>query len=117
MTDDVTAYVAALPEPRRTTITNIYAEARALAPDAVEGMKYAMPALVVGGKGLLSVMSTKKHIGIYPYSGTVVQQYADRLGNLGIPTTKGAIQLPDDVELPRDLLVDIVRSRLAELGH
>lgn len=113
----VSDYLAALPEPRRTTMAALYQRTRELAPEATEGITYAMPALVVGGKGLLSVMSTKKHIGIYPHSGTVVQQFAGRLAELGVATTKGAIQLPDDVALPGDLLDDILRARLAELGR
>ena len=113
----VTDYVAGLPEPRRSTIAAIYAAARALAPEAAEGVRYAMPALVLDGKGLVSVMSTKKHIGIYPHSGSVVQEFADRLRDLGIGTTKGAIQLPDGVTLPSDLLEEILRARLVELGQ
>jgi uncharacterized protein YdhG (YjbR/CyaY superfamily) len=113
----VTDYVAGLPESRRRTIAAIYAAARVLAPDATEGVRYAMPALVLDGKGLLSVMSTKKHIGIYPHSGSVVQDFADRLRELGIGTTKGAIQLPDGVTLPSGLLDEVLRARLRELGR
>lgn len=112
----VAAYLATLPEPRRARITEMYAVARGVAPDSTEGLKYAMPALVVAGKGVLAIMSTAKHIGIYPYSGNVVQAFAVELADLGIPTTKGAIQLPDDVDLPAELLTRIVTTRLGEVG-
>lgn len=110
-------YVASLSEPRRSRVEEAYAIARDLAPHATEGVTYSMPALIIAGKGLLSVMSTKKHIGIYPYSGSVVGESASALRELGIGTTKGAIQLPDGVELPVGVLRDVVRARLRELGE
>ncbi|WP_370890252.1 iron chaperone [Janibacter sp. GXQ6167] len=111
----VTDYVADLPEPRRGRVEAIYATARRLAPEAVEGMKYAMPALVVGGKGYVAVMSTKKHIGLYPFSSGVVGEFADDLAALGIATTKGAIQIPDEVPLPSELLEQILAARLRQI--
>ncbi|MFN8099587.1 MAG: DUF1801 domain-containing protein [Dermatophilaceae bacterium] len=112
----VVDYLASLPESRRARITGLYAVARGVAPEATEGLKYGMPALVVAGKGVLAIMSTSKHIGLYPYSGNVVQAFAAELAALGIPTTKGAIQLPDDVDLPAGLLTRIVTMRLGEVG-
>ena len=74
-----------------------------------------MPALVVAGK-FLAIMSTSKHIGLYPCPANVVQAFAAELAALGIPTTRGAIQLPDDVDLPVGLLTRIVTMRLGEVG-
>ncbi len=110
-------YVASLPEARRDRIAGLYAVARGVAPEATEGLRYGMPALIVAGKGVLAIMSTAKHIGIYPYSGTVVQAFAAELAALGIPTTKGAIQLPEAVDLPTDLLTRIVTTRLGEVDR
>lgn len=53
-------------------IANIYAVATAVVPDGVQGTKYAMPCLTYGGKGLISVMRTRKHLAIYPFSGSVL---------------------------------------------
>ena len=111
----MTAYVEGIPEPRRTTIASIYATARRLAPEAVEGTKYAMPTLIVRDQGYLAVMSTAKHIGLYPFSGGIVGQFADELAALGIATTKGAIQLPDDVPLPDEMLERILIARLRQI--
>lgn len=105
-------YIDSLDEPRRSRVSEIYALARAAAPDAVQGTKYAMPALVLDGLGIWSVMSTKKHVGIYPYSGSVIDRYRDELLSRGITTTKGAIQLPDDVDVPTDILRAILDDKL-----
>lgn len=113
----VTQYLQGLTEPRRERIESLYATARALAPDAVEGMKYAMPALVLNGKGLVSVISTKKHVGLYPYSSALVAQFAAELEALGVSTSKGAIQIPDHVELPAELVTRIIQARVAELSR
>lgn len=112
----VSDYVARLPEPRRSRVTALYAVARAAARESSEGLSYAMPALVSArGKGVLAIMSTAKHIGLYPFSGNVVHAFAAELKGLGIPTTKGAIQLPDNVDLPAELLTRIVTARIREL--
>lgn len=105
-------YLATLSGERRDRIEAIYALAREAAPDAVQGVKYAMPALVRGGVGIWSVMSTAKHVGIYPYSGSVLDPYRDELAQRGIATTKGAIQLPDDVPVPVDILRKVLRDKL-----
>lgn len=110
-------HLAGLDGVRAERVARVYRLARALAPDAVEGVKYAMPALVVGGLGLVSARSTRHHVGIYPYSGSVVGQFADELAALGVPTTKGAIQWGDGVDLPDELLARVVAARLTELGR
>lgn len=116
-THPIADYLATLPADRAMRIGAIYHLARDLAPDATEGMKYAMPALIIDGKGFVSVMSTKKHVGLYPYSGSVVSQFADLLGAQGISTTKGAVQIPDAVEVPVELLAQLLRARLLQLGY
>ncbi|MBC9957803.1 iron chaperone [Yimella sp. cx-51] len=108
-------YLETLTPFRAERIHAIYEVARNTAPEATEGVKYAMPALVFDGKGLLSVMSTKKHIGIYPYSSSVVEQLAEPLAALGVSTTKGAIQEPDSVVLPTEVVESIVRARLEQI--
>ena len=55
---------------------------------------------------IIHFASAKKHIGIYP-GGEATSAFADRLTEN--KTSKGAIQLPNDKELPLELIADIAR--------
>lgn len=44
-------------------------------------------------------------------------EFASALAQLGVSTTKGAIQVPDGVPVPVDVLREVVRARLRELGE
>lgn len=55
--------------------------ARETVPEAEQGTCYGMPTLMYRGKGLLAVMRTKKHIGLYPNSGRVLPEFAEQLAD------------------------------------
>ncbi|PSL37572.1 uncharacterized protein YdhG (YjbR/CyaY superfamily) [Labedella gwakjiensis] len=113
MANEVSEYIAELPEPERSRIREIYDRARALVPDAVEGVSYGMPSLIYRGKGLVSVMNTKKHIGVYPYGN--LADLADDVAAAGLGSTKGSIHLRAGERLPDDLLERFVRRRVAQI--
>ena len=115
MVDDVTAYLAGLSEPRRSRVAEIYSRARRLVPEAVEGLSYGMPSLVLHGKGLISVMSTEKHIGVYPF-GSLAELDAVAVA-AGLETTKGSIHLREGQHLPDDLLARLLSRRVAQLDR
>ena len=56
------------------------------------------------GRNIIHFAQMKHHIGIYP-GGEAVEVFADRLK--GYKTSKGAIQIPNDKDLPLDLIKDI----------
>jgi uncharacterized protein YdhG (YjbR/CyaY superfamily) len=115
MANEVEAYVARLPEPERSRIAEIYALARQVVPEATEGTSYAMPALLYKGKGLLAVMSTRKHIGVYPFSSLAELGEAATLA--GLETTKGSIHLRSGESLPGGLLEQLLIRRVARIDH
>lgn len=111
-------YVAGLPSPARELIRDAYAVVRDIVPDVVETLKYGMPALALDGKGVISIMHTKKHIGVYPYSADVVAQVladGDLPGVIG--STKGSLHFPLDSPLPPETIRSIVQARLTEIGR
>jgi uncharacterized protein YdhG (YjbR/CyaY superfamily) len=115
MANEVEIYVASLPEPTRSRIADIYTLARQLVPEAVEGVSYAMPALLYKGKGLLAVMNTRNHIGIYPFGN--LAELAGLATGAGLDITKGSIHLRDGQSLPSDLLEQLVLRRVARIDH
>jgi uncharacterized protein YdhG (YjbR/CyaY superfamily) len=85
-----------------------------VAPDAEEGTSYGMPAWRIGGKPLLGLNAAKAHVGVYPFSPDVVAAVSERLD--GFTLTKGGVQCTPDHPLPDDVLLEMVRLRLAEIG-
>ena len=110
---EVTDYYATLPTDVRELFDGIRRRALELVPEAVEGRSYGMPALLYQGKGFLSTMQTTKHLAIYPFSGKVVSQVADRLS--GFSLSSGAIRFSTAQPIPADVLDDILRLRAQEI--
>src|SRR5438094_1115780 len=65
-------YLAELDPADAAVIAHVYDVARETVPEAEQGTCYGMPTLMYRGKGLLAVMRTKKHIGLYPNSERVL---------------------------------------------
>lgn len=110
---ELMTYLDSLAEPERSTVVRVYDRARALVPEAVEGLGYGMPALVVGGKPLLSVMVAKSHIGLYPFSPTALDTVRDELA--GFSTSKGTVRFSPQAPVPDDVLDRLVLARRAEI--
>lgn len=113
MAHEVSDYLETLTEPTRGRIAALYDEVRRLAPEATEGVSYGMPSLLYRGKGLFSAMSTKKHIGVYPYGN--LGEFAEEVSAAGLGSTKGAVQLREGEALPAGMLARFVERRIAQI--
>ena len=74
-------------------------------PEAEERISWGMPTYWKG-RNIIHFAAGKRHIGVYPGPDAVIE-FAARLQ--GYKTSKGAIQLPNDQELPLDLVAHIAR--------
>ena len=74
-------------------------------PEAEERISWCMPTYWKG-RNIIHFAAGKHHIGIYPGPDAVIE-FAEQLQ--GYKTSKGAIQLPNDRELPLALVADIAR--------
>ena len=106
---EMSDYIAGLEEPERDLIERIRARAVSLVPEAVEGMSYGMPALRYRDSPLLSLMSTKDHIGLYPFSPEVVSSVQGELD--GWSWSKGTIRFTPEHPLPESLVDRIILLR------
>ena len=105
-------YLSGLDPVDRDEIGRVYAIARDEVPAAEQGLGYGMPALVLRGKPLLSVMRAKKHIGVYPFSPTAVAAVADAV--TAVPLTsldKGTIRFDPHHPLPDAVVRALVSAR------
>jgi uncharacterized protein YdhG (YjbR/CyaY superfamily) len=96
-------------------IEHVRAVARAAVPEAVDGIGYGMPALRYRDRPLLSVMPSRRHIGLYPFSPAVVDAFADQLD--GYSFAKGTIRFTAGHPLPDDLVRRIVLLRKDEIDE
>jgi len=112
MSDEVTAYIAAQPEPQRTTLTTMRATIDALLPRAAECLAYGMPSWRVDGTAVAGIAASKQHCAFFPHSGTALAGVADRLA--GYDLAKGTVRYPVDTPLPRTLVRAVIARRLAE---
>jgi uncharacterized protein YdhG (YjbR/CyaY superfamily) len=62
---DIDGYLAALPEPARTTLTQLRQSIKAIAPDAVESISYGMPTFKHKGRPLVYFAAAKQHCALY----------------------------------------------------
>ncbi|MGN6326956.1 iron chaperone [Pseudolysinimonas sp.] len=111
----LSAYLTTLEPPVRAVLGDIAERARELSPDLVEGVSYAMPALLYRGRALVAVRETAKHLALYPYSGRVVAAVAPELERLGVGFSSGAIRFSADRPLPPELVDRILLTRRDEI--
>ena len=111
-TQDVESYLAAVPEPARSTLKTIRSTIRSVVPaEASEGISYGMPAFRYKG-ALLGYAAFPNHCGLYPMNPAVIVAFADELK--GYETSKGTIRFAVDKPLPAALVKKIVKARVAE---
>jgi uncharacterized protein YdhG (YjbR/CyaY superfamily) len=96
-------------------IAHVYDVARETVPEAEQGTCYGMPTLMYRGKGLLAVMRTKKHIGLYPNSGRVLPEFAGQLADFDFD--KGTLRFQPDSPPIDGLIKLIVAARRAEIDR
>ncbi|MCM0616928.1 DUF1801 domain-containing protein [Paenarthrobacter sp. TYUT067] len=109
----VSEYLAGVSEGNRPILERIVAIARELAPDAEEGVSYGMPALLVDGKGFVSVLETKKHLALYPFSGQILPEMSEELG--GYSWSPGTLRFSADNPVPDSMVRRILETRLAAI--
>jgi uncharacterized protein YdhG (YjbR/CyaY superfamily) len=115
VTGEVDAYIAALPADQRDALTTLRDRLKALLPDHLEVMSYAMPGFrQPGPKGKMVVgyAGFAKHLGLYPHSGTVMPL----IDGAPFKTSKSGILFTPDQRLPDALLEKIIQTRQAELA-
>jgi uncharacterized protein YdhG (YjbR/CyaY superfamily) len=106
-------YLATIDPSKRKELQRIRTLAIQTVPDAEEAIVYGMPTLKYHGKPFLGFNAHKQHIGIYPYSGQVVETLKDQLKGYGF--SKGAIRVPLDHPISQQMLQQIIDLRLKQI--
>lgn len=106
---DVAAYYAALRSPQRETMLTMRERILAVAPDATEVMKYAMPTFIDDGEPVCGIMAHTRHVDFYPYSGSVLEQLPEIVERYG--GTKAALHVPLGEPLSETTIRKLIRAR------
>jgi len=108
----VDEYLAAVPEPARSTLQKTRAAIRSAAPaEATEGISYGMPMFKFKGV-LVWFAAFADHCSLFPTAG-VIAAFKNELKPF--TTSKGTIQFPLDKPLPAALVKRMIKARLAQI--
>jgi uncharacterized protein YdhG (YjbR/CyaY superfamily) len=108
--DSIEAYIRTFSPPVRRYLKEMKRLVQESAPEAEGRISYRMPAFFLNGP-LVYFAAYEHHIGFYPTAGGI-RAFKDRLSKF--KNSKGAVQFPLGAPLPKSLIRQIVRFRVAE---
>jgi len=106
-------YLAALDEPKRTTLQALRDTIHGIIPHAEECISYGMPAFRLEGKVIAGFAAFKNHLAYLPHSGSVLGELSDDLA--GYESTPGSLHFPINKPLPKSLVKKLIATRLKEV--
>lgn len=112
--DTVDDYLAQADATKQATIRAILDVVTDEYPDAEVVIAWNKPMVRIDGQYVLGVDMATNHLLLLPLSTDVITEFADRLE--GYQTQKKTIRVPVDWDVDRDLLLDLVAARVAELS-
>ena len=108
----VNEYMAAVPEPDRSTLKKVRAAIRSAAPaEATEVISYGIPMFKYKGM-LIGYAAFPKHCSLFLATSSLLKQFKKELSRY--QTSKGTIRFPTDKPLPVSLVKKIVKARAAQ---
>lgn len=105
-------YMEEFPLEVRVRMLRVLELIRAVVPEAVEMISWAMPTFKLNNKNLVHFAGHKAHLGFYP-GAEAIEVFADELSSY--KTSRGGIRFPYNKPLPEELIVKIVRYRVMSL--
>ncbi|TML28748.1 MAG: DUF1801 domain-containing protein [Actinobacteria bacterium] len=111
---EIDQYLAAVEEPKRSTLEALRTSILQVAPQAEQCISYGMPAFRVSGKTVAGFAAFKQHLSYLPHSGSVLSALADDVARYD--TSKGALRFAVDKPLPKRLVKKLITTRMRELG-
>jgi uncharacterized protein YdhG (YjbR/CyaY superfamily) len=109
---DVDEYLAGVPEPARSTLRNVQAIIRSVAPaETTETISYGIPTFKYNGP-LVGFAAFSGHCSFFPMNSSLIAAFKDELKKF--ETSKGTIRFALDKPLPAALLKKLVKARIAE---
>ena len=108
----IDAWLEGGPADQRAALQTLRETILEVAPTAVEGLSYGMPAFRVNGKVVCYFAAAKGWCAFYP--GAVIEDFAAALA--GFSTSKGTIRFQPDAPIPDPLLRRIIALCVERAG-
>lgn len=105
-------YLADLPNSQREELNRVRAIVKQAVPDTEETMGYGIPTLKYNGKNLIHFAAFKDHLSLFPTDGPIAE-LEDRLAKF--KTGKGTLQFTEEDPIPKDIIQELVRSRINKI--
>lgn len=112
--EEIDAYLASIPEPKRSTLEELRRRILVEVPEAEQCISYAMPAFRIGNKVVAGFAAFKNHLAYLPHSGMVLSEMQDELKKF-VKTT-GSLHFPVDTCLDQALVSRLIEIRKSHLG-
>jgi uncharacterized protein YdhG (YjbR/CyaY superfamily) len=111
---EVTAYIEAQPEPKRSTLLAVRKSILEIEPNLEQVIAWNAPMFKLNGKNVLGLCAFKNHLTCSPQSAEVMAANDNALE--GYVVSKSSFQFAVDKPLPKSLLATLIRSRIEELN-
>lgn len=115
--ESVDDYLASLDPPKGDTLRSVIDLILAEFPELECKLAWNVPQIHRDGEYVFGMGALKNHLDGSPWSADVVESFRERLVREGYEVTKHLFKYPVDWEVDRELLVDLVHARLAELDR
>lgn len=110
--DEISAYLDALDEPKRATLQKLRETILDVIPAAEQGLSYQVPAFRVQGRVVAGFAAFKNHLSYLPHSGSVFPELKDDLAPY--ITSKGALRFSIGEPLPKEIVQKLIRVRISQ---
>jgi uncharacterized protein YdhG (YjbR/CyaY superfamily) len=110
LAESVDDYISQYPETVQKTLAELRVLIKAIAPEAVESITYAIPTYKVNGKRMVYFAGFEKHVGVYPLPDQPDAELARDIAPF--VAGKGTLRFPLNVPLPTELIKRVVQNRL-----
>ncbi len=100
------------PSPHKETMLEMRKRILEIVPDAVEVISYGMPAFKVNDTIVAGLLANKKHVGYYPFSGSILKLFPEELA--AFSKTISAVHVPIDKPLSKTLMRKLIKARLTQ---
>ena len=107
---EIDQYLAALDEPKRSTLETLRQSILEVVPEAEQCISYGMPTFKIQGKTVAGFAAFKRHLSYLPHSGSVLPALGEDLASY--EQTKGSLHFPVDKPLPKRLVKKLVTTRM-----
>lgn len=109
----IDAYLATLSADKRAALQALRETIAAVAPAAVEGISYGVPAFRYRGRPLVAYAAAKAHCSFFPMSSALIDVHRGELADFD--TAKGTIRFTPRHPIPNALVAMIVHERMAQI--